>query len=67
MYFNETWRICLTVLSCYHEKIFKDLFEYFWRFCNPKFEKWKNAKRWPCSHVEAGKTCGFIPGIPCQT
>ena len=32
--------------------------------CNPKSEKWKNTKKWPCSHVEAGKTCGFIPGIP---
>ena len=26
----------------------------------------KNRKR-PRSHVEAGKTCGFIPGILCLT
>ena len=60
-------KLGLVVLSCYHEQIRKDLLEYFWRFCNPKFKKWKNTKKWPRSHVEAGKTCGFIPGVPCQT
>ena len=29
---------------CYQEKIRKDLFEYFWRYCNPKFEKWRQGK-----------------------
>ena len=27
----------------------------------------KNQEKWHRFHVEAGKTCGFIPGIPCQT
>ena len=27
----------------------------------------KNTKKWPRSHVEAEKTCGFIAGIACQT
>ena len=27
----------------------------------------ENMKKWPHCHVEAGKTCGFIPGIPCLT
>ena len=44
MYFNETWHICFVVLICYHEYIRKDLLEHFWRFCNPKFEKWKTRK-----------------------
>ena len=32
------------VLSCYHEQISKDLLLRLWRFCNPKFEKWKTRK-----------------------
>ena len=48
-------------------QIRKDLFKYFQRYCNPKFEKWKNTKKWSRSHVEAGRTCGFIPGTSWQT
>ena len=27
--------------------------------------KVKNMKKWPRPHVEARKTCGFLPDIPC--
>ena len=43
------------------------MLEHFWRFWYPKFEKLKNKKKWPRSHVEAGKTCRFISGISGQT
>ena len=32
-----------------------------WTYYNPKFEKWKNTKKWPRCHIEAGKSCRFIP------
>ena len=32
-----------------------NLLEYFQRFCNPKFEKWKNTKKWPRSHARQEK------------
>ena len=30
----------------------------FWRFCNPKFEKWKNTKKWPRSHRSRHSSVG---------
>ena len=39
------------------------MLENFWRFCNPKFENWKNRKKWPRTHVKAWKTYGFIPQV----
>ena len=29
--------------------------------CTPRFGKWNNVKKWPCCHIEAGESCGFIP------
>ena len=52
------------VISSDPEYIRKDLLEYFWKYCNLKLKKWKNTKKRPRSHIEAGKTCSFIPGIP---
>ena len=31
------------------------MLEHFWRHSNPKFEKWKNTKKWPRSPRQARK------------
>ena len=51
---------------CYDESIRKEIYEYFRRFCNPKFEnqKKKNTKS---GLVPMSRFCGFISGIPCHT
>ena len=57
----------LVVFFVIRNKSRKDLLEYFWRFCNSNFEKWKNTKKVASFPCQGRKTCEFIPGTLCQT